>query len=458
MSVSFRSKLLLSHVAVALAVAVVALLVTERSMSNRLEELVDSRLVEQGRAVARWVDRSGHPNNLAPRLAGVVDARVTMLGGDGMVLGDSLDPTLAAQKEIVPPTEGFEMARAGGVGKMTTFSEGLNQEVRFVFMPSTGGNVVRIGYALGEVEETRTVVRRQIVLGAGASLLVAGALALLVAAALSRRLSEASALASRIARGEYDATHANVPLDDEVGLVARTLADAAGELRAADEQRRAFLANVTHELRTPVTSISGYTETLANSDLDVETRREFIDTIHRNAQRLARLVDDLLELEALAAGKGAPVDREPVALDPVVELAVKTMRSRIEEQGATVETGVGADARVLGDSAAVERVVLNLVGNAVLHGGTGVTVRIASRREDDRVILRVADNGPGIPLDRRRLVFERFMRAGDAKKATKGTGLGLPIARELAHAMGGTLNLVDSDKGAAFELVLPAAP
>ena len=82
---------------------------------------------------------------------------------------------------------------------------------------------------------------------------------------------------------------------------------------------------------------------------------------------------------------------------------------------------------------------------------------ITTRRETSQVVLRVADDGPGIPKDKRRLVFERFMRAGDSKKATKGTGLGLPIARELANAMGGTLALLETERGATFELSLPAA-
>ncbi|MEM9488577.1 MAG: HAMP domain-containing sensor histidine kinase [Myxococcota bacterium] len=462
--------MLASHAAVALAVIAVALLVVERSVSRGMEEQIDRRLESQAVAVARWLKRADHaergrpgqgdrqragqPDRLASRLAGVVGARVTIIDPDDVAIGDSHAPAGSAAQlladELAKAPE-VQAAHTGAVGRATRFSALAGAQVRYVAVPALDQWVVRLGLPIGSIDDTKGRLRQQFGVGALASLVVALALAALVAAALTRRLRAAQDLAQRIAAGDYDVAVGPAP-GDEVDVLSKTLASTAGQLAANEAHRREFLANVAHEVRTPVTSIRGYAETLDSADVDPDTRREFVHTIHRNAVRIGQLVDNLLELEALQAGKGRPLARKPVQLAPVVAHVVATLQARTGELSAEIACAVADDLSALGDPDAIERILLNLVDNALRHGGAGVHVTIAATRRDRRIAITVSDDGPGIPDPQKSRIFERFHSGGGG-----GSGLGLAIARELAQAMDGALSLRDdSSVGAAFTLELTA--
>ncbi len=450
MTISFRVKLLASHAAVALVVGFVTLVVVDRQVSRSMEHQIDQRLEAQARAVATWMERAAHPGQLARRLAGVVDARVSIVDKHGIAVGESHAPANARpamDSEGVPPE--VIAARDGKLGRETRFSAYEKQMVRYVAVPAPQDVVVRLGLPLGEIDETKGELRRQLIGAAVASLLVALGLAALVAGPLTRRLREATAAARRIGAGDY-AVRAPSNANDEIGVLSRALATAGAELAANERKRREFLANVAHEIRTPVTSIRGYAQILSGSQVEDETRKEFLQTIHRNAVRIGTLVEDLLELEALEAGKGAPLAREPVVLAPIVKHVVDTLHARATDVGATITTAIGEDLAPRGDEDAIERIILNLADNALRHGGPAVQVSITAQRADDRVRVIVSDTGPGIAEEHRAKIFDRFQR-GNATQ--EGSGLGLAIARELAIAMGGSLSL---DEKSTFTLELPA--
>jgi two-component system phosphate regulon sensor histidine kinase PhoR len=221
--------------------------------------------------------------------------------------------------------------------------------------------------------------------------------------------------------------------------------------------RRDFVANVSHELRTPVTAIQGYAETLLAEPVDDGTRRRFLEVIHRNAQRIGRLVEDLLDLSALEARRNGEPARDRVELGPITEHVVRTLEKRAEEGGTRVELAVEADATVMGDAAAVERVVLNLVENALKYGGG--SVRVVGRRAGRAVELVVSDDGPGIDAVHLSRIFERFYRVDPGRsRALGGTGLGLAIVKHLVESMRGTVTAESAaGAGARFTVTLPAA-
>ena len=450
MTVSFRVKLLATHAAVALLVGAVTLVVVDRQVSRRMEHQLDQRLEAQAKAVAQWMNRAAHPGQLARRLAGVVDARVTILDKHGIAVGES---TAAPGTQPGMDTEGqaeeIAEARAGEVGRAPRFSPLEGQPVRYVAVAAPDDAVVRLGLPIGEIDETKTELRRQLIGGAIASVLAALGLAVLVAGPLTRRRRDATGVARRIGAGDYDVPPAPAARD-EIGILSQTLATAGAELRATEQKRRAFLANVAHEIRTPVTSIRGYAEILSKSSVDAETSREFLTTIHRNAIRIGTLVEDLLELEALEAGKGVQLAAESVKLAPIIKHVTETLHTHATEGVATIDVHVSPDASVRGDADAVERIILNLVDNAIRHGGRGVAVTVVARRSGDHAIVTVSDTGAGVPAEHRTRIFERFHRANTKRE---GSGLGLAIARELAIAMGGSLAL---GEGSTFTLELPA--
>lgn len=453
MTISFRFKLLASHALVALVVGAVTLIVVERLVSRRMEEQLDRRTEAQARGVSAWLDRAAHPGQLAHRLAEVVDARVTIIDKRGIAVGESeAAPNAPAGMDTEGSPIEVTIARGGGVGRETRFSAIESQPVRYIAVPAKQETVVRLGVPIGEFEETKAELRKQLFAAALASLLVALGLAALVAGPLTRRLRDATAVAVRIGAGDYEGVTAS-PANDEVGVLSRALARTASELRETEQRRRDFLANVAHEIRTPVTSIRGYAELLKTSGALDETGKEFATTIHRNALRIGQLVEDLLELEAIEAGKGAPLAAEPVMLAPVIQHVVDTLKARADETGATFAVDVGELAPV-GDQDAVERIILNLVDNALRHGGKAVKVDVSAARADHRIRITIKDSGPGIPAEDRDRIFERFHRGAAARDPERrGTGLGLAIARELAVAMHGSLTL---GEGSTFTLELPA--
>jgi len=227
-------------------------------------------------------------------------------------------------------------------------------------------------------------------------------------------------------------------------------------MRALEAVRREFLSNAAHELRTPVTSISGYAETLLGGAVDDDTSREFLSTIHRNAQRITSLVADLVLLDQLGGRATAVGERAAVPLAAVVDDAARTTKG--VAPGAQIDVDVAADLSVLGTREGLDHVVQNLVDNAVKYGsGTPVTVR--AKRVGSHVQLAVADAGPGIPKGFEDRVFERFYRVDPGRsRAQGGSGLGLAIVKSQLEAMGGRVWLEHAEPGARFVIELDAAP
>jgi two-component system sensor histidine kinase BaeS len=286
------------------------------------------------------------------------------------------------------------------------------------------------------------------------ALLLAG----IMARALTRRLKRTAELARRLGKGDWDIKIAAEP-DDELGLLSRALESAAAELKLSDQQRHELLSNIAHEIRTPVTSIRGYAQTLQAEGVSLAEQHEFLQTIHRNSLRIGQLVDDLLELEALEAGTGRALDRHKVAVRDVIELAISTLHGRVEKNASSVSVEIESGLEVIGDAEAIERIALNLIGNALAYGGEGVAISVRASVEADNVKMRFVDTGPGVAPELVPRIFERFFR-GDAGRTrdSGGSGLGLAIARQLAQAMQGNLYISkNSTKGLEITLELPAA-
>lgn len=224
---------------------------------------------------------------------------------------------------------------------------------------------------------------------------------------------------------------------------------------ALGERRAAFVSAVTHELRTPLTTLRTYTEMLAGGMVREEKKQGYLETLSREATRLAHLVDNVLLYARLERGRG-PAQARPVPARELVEQA----RARLEERAAGAGMTVAVDAPeglvARADPAAVEQILFNLVDNACKYAGGG-EIRISAAAEGGRVVLRVADAGPGISAKDRGWLFEPFARSAErAAGSAPGVGLGLALCRRLAKAMGGDLVLEDRP-GCVFALRLAAA-
>ena len=232
------------------------------------------------------------------------------------------------------------------------------------------------------------------------------------------------------------------------------------EMRRREQLRRDFVANVSHELRTPLTSIKGFAEVLREGALeDKERRLEFVETIEQHADRLTRLVDDLLAISALDSGVAAP-ELEALPLTKVVAEAVAGMKPQAERKRIVIRVEPMHDLpAVFIDRGQIRQVLTNLLDNALKFTPEAGTVRVWGAASGNRVTVYVADNGPGIPAEDQPRVFERFYRADKARsREVGGTGLGLSIVKHIVEAHGGQVGVESVEgKGSTFRFTLPTA-
>lgn len=238
-----------------------------------------------------------------------------------------------------------------------------------------------------------------------------------------------------------------------VGLVLRSAAELA-------TRRGRFVSAVTHELRTPLTTLCMYSQMLEGGMVGEESKREYLGSLRRESERLARIVENVLEFARLG-GRRRERGNDRADLRSLLTRVGESLRARVASagMGLKIEIDDGVDAAMLADQITVERIVTNLVENACKYGASPagvVTLRGAVR--GGNALIEVSDEGVGIPPQDRERVFEPFERGHGLETETKqGLGLGLPLARGLARELGGDLRLLDRGGGATFQLSVPVA-
>jgi signal transduction histidine kinase len=242
---------------------------------------------------------------------------------------------------------------------------------------------------------------------------------------------------------------------DELGQLARAFNGLLARLRQALQTERQFIADASHEFRTPVSVIRSAADVaLARDHRDEPDYREALAITREQARRLTRLVDDMLVLARADAG-GYPFRPVALYLDELVSDCRKTLDVLANERHVRIETGASRDLPFTGDEDLLRRMLLNLVQNAVQHTRAGGAVRVTLSADAAAATIRVADEGEGIPRPQQTRIFERFVQL-DAARRHAGAGLGLPIARWIAEAHGGRLDLESSDShGSTFCVHLP---
>jgi signal transduction histidine kinase len=299
---------------------------------------------------------------------------------------------------------------------------------------------------------------REILVALGIGVLIALALAgvggWLVAHQSLRPLADLASQAAAIT--EHDPSgRLRAPHEDELGLLARAFNAVLDRLAAALHGQRQFMADASHELRTPVSVV----RTTAQVILAKETRpeheyRESMEIVEEQSSRLKRLVDAMFLLSR-AEAQGIPLVREPLYIDDMVGECARALQVLATDRQVTIRTCGDSEVMFSGDPTLLKQLVGNLLDNAIRHAQTGGAVTATVTRNDGRIAIRITDDGDGIALEDRERIFERFVRF-DSR--SQGAGLGLPIARWIAEAHGGTLILESTGPtGSCFAVTLPAA-
>ncbi|MCK4962877.1 MAG: HAMP domain-containing histidine kinase, partial [Anaerolineales bacterium] len=297
------------------------------------------------------------------------------------------------------------------------------------------------------------------------TLMVAGFVALLLSTILAwliahwvtaplRRMAEASI---SVASGEYD-QKLTLTGPEEVQSLAAAFNEMVRRVQASRQAQRDFVANVSHELKTPLTSIQGFAQAILDGTAQKhEDQQRAARVIYDESDRLRRLVEDLLDLARIDAGQ-VVFERHTVDLGALLRSVVERLSVHAEEVGVGIESHLPDFPPLVGDGDRLAQVFTNLIDNAVKHSSEGGVVNLRGEREGAWVSIHVDDTGPGIPPDELSRIFERFYQLDKARSGGggRGAGLGLAISREIVQAHGGRLVAQSVIKrGSRFTVQLP---
>ncbi len=308
-----------------------------------------------------------------------------------------------------------------------------------------------INSMLQPVDSTTKILKNQLLIVTLISLVLSFGLSLIISKKLSKPIERITNLSRELALGNYDIEFDNGEYT-EIDNLANTLNIATKELSKSEELRRDFLANVTHDLKTPLTVIKSYSELIRDiSGKDDIKREKNISVIIEETDKLSKLVDDLLELTKLQAGL-SQLNLEVFDLSELAENVVNRFKYFIEEQEYKIVIDKSGDTKVYADKAKIEQVIYNLINNAINYTLEDKLISIKVEEDNENVILSVTDRGQGIEQDEINYIWERYYRSGKSHIREKsGSGIGLSMVKSIIIAHGGEYG-VESEigKGSKF--------
>jgi two-component system, OmpR family, sensor kinase len=473
---SIRQKLMLLFFSItAAAILVIYFYVVPQLESSLTSEKLDSLKRNAATYAGPLQDAIGRDvtarylDSLTRRLSEQTDTGVTLLGiprneldstsseSPPYVISDSRE---ARRKPEPSNAKVLEAARTRSV-TTSTRSEGgqrLAQAAKPLFYRGEPAWVVVFSEPLNDVADNVALIKRQILIAGLIALAVALISGYYASSALSKRIRRLERGAGQVAAGNFSDP---IPIDseDELGQLARAFNEMQKRLARLDQARKEFIANASHELRTPIFSLGGFVELLEDGDIDEETRGEFLTTMREQVDRLQKLTTDLLDLSRLDAGS-LELELEPVPLRTLAGQVAGEFAAAAAMRGSLIQVvGNGTEPEIEAscDPERVAQILRVLLDNALTHSGEGASVAISAGQDAEvpgdgaAAVLTVTDDGPGIQSADLPHVFDRFHTGNTAQ----GSGLGLAIAKELAERMLGRLDVTSAPGKTAFQLTLP---
>jgi signal transduction histidine kinase len=482
---SLRGQLFLSYVGVILVcltvivvVALLLLFVVSPRVQERTDELRYDELNRTLAAILAAIESGQQANLPVERLGQVLRQTVRLLGPERRIL------LLNEQGRVLVDTAGV-LGDFQPLGQIQTQPDGRERGIfdapngsKWLFVAAdlkagaTAGRAARIVVAARQTRiplwslVTESLILPQLALAGLAGLVLSLLLAVIIARSVAQPLQRMAHAAQAVARGDYSQPLA-ASGPDEVKELAASFNDMARQVQAGQEIQRDFVANVSHELKTPLTSIQGFAQAILDGTAtDAPAVRHAASVIHDEAERMRRLAEDLLVLARLQSGQ-MTLRREPVNVKEVLRACANRFALRAERAGVQLEVQTPDLPPIHGDGDRLGQVFSNLIDNALVHtppegrvtvrAFTGAVVGSTSAKADNMLMVEVSDTGSGIPAEDLPRIFERFYQVDKSRaRAGSGAGLGLAISREIVQAHGGTITAESAPgHGARFTVRLP---
>jgi signal transduction histidine kinase len=437
-----------------LVLAGIALFLT---VGKSLLNTLDSSARRVGNDVAALVQNDKLPDNLVAGSGGV--AYVQVVDDHDRVVAASLNADAG-----VSMLRGDELAKARG-GKPLTVGGSrvlIDEPLRIIAVRAdvnAGQRTVLVATDLGRVLDSSRLLARYLLLGVPLGIAAMAALTWWMVGLTLRPVDALQRGAAQLSATGLSRSRLPVPAaEDEIHSLATTLNDMLDRLDTATAKQRRFVGDAAHELRSPIASLRLQLEIAGRLGESAELK-ELADDALVDVGRLSNLIDDLLAL-ARSDERGALSHRAPVRIGDLIASVTATYR----ETRVAVTGEPGPPATVIADRDGLHRVLVNLIDNAIRYARTQVVVSVTTERAPGAelgpgpgwAIVQVADDGPGVPANKRERVFDRFYRLDTARsRAEGGTGLGLSIVREIVSAHSGTVTLHDNEPGLQVRIRLP---
>jgi signal transduction histidine kinase len=470
---SFQTKLVVSlTLVIALAILLSGAVFVARTRDERRQQALD-RVAAASPAIYQQAFFALLPQEQNERpfeetldaLAADQDVRILIVGTDGSVMHDTDGRLGGTHVDIPQPTVGD--VQRGFLAWQPTgeFPEHditmLSASSRFV---TRGGRELPFRIVLAVKTDTIASAWLGLLPGLALASLIALPLAMLAAVLLARQVAQPvkklTAASEAMARGDFD-QRVEVSRDDEVGRLARSFTAMAEHVGTRDTQMRTLLANVSHDLKTPMTSITGYAQALTDGTADAADAQHIGEVIGEEAQHVNRLLADLLYLGEIDAGQ-VITKHEDLPLEAIVSRCVRRIEPAANAKGVAIDVTLAPDAVLHDvDSDKLERAFTNVLDNAAKFTPNGGAIKVLGRRENGvgpaRVVCTITNSGTSIADSDLSRVFDRFFRGDRARRTAAGSGLGLAITRELVELNRGTIEARNEPGGGVtFSVTLPA--
>ena len=397
-------------------------------------------------------------SSLAENISRQAGARVVFIDDQGTVVGDSVRVGGLLNQTL--DQEDVKNALGGEVSSSITYSERIGHQIKQMAIPvqEENGNIIGVIFlstSMEDVHQTLADIRIFLFLSTVLAMAIVGGGSIALARRFTEPLEELTVAARKMSEGKLD-QHIEFTSGDEIGRLADQFNVMAKRLNYYTNNLKKFAADVAHEVRTPLTTMSLLTKSLKEHDMDPRQQKEFVEDLDNELDRLVQLVNDLLELSKLEKNQ---VEYEEVTMNFLIRDMIRENKYRFNQAGVDLIDFIPDQIlKVAAVPMQLRQVISNLLDNALNYTPAGGAVTVSLFREGDEVVTRVEDTGSGIPKEDQSFIFERFYRVDQARsREDGGTGLGLAIVNEIVAKHNGRVWVESEEgRGSSFYFALPA--